>query len=129
MCIIKFITFFKKYKKLFFDQYQKDNNFDCKDTDFDCKDTIFDYEDSYYYYDIDVDRILFFTSGNKHFIIYKHSNKMDIVPLQLKIKDFYYEIQNYGSGDNIICIENSDKGFFEKMKKKMESDYWIIKYK
>ena len=129
MCIIKFITFFKKYKKLFFDQYQKDNNFDCKDTDFDCKDTIFDYEDSYYYYDIDVDRILLFTSGNKHFIIYKHSNKMDIVPLQLKIKDFYYEIQNYGSGDNIICIENSDKEFFKKMKKKMESDYWIIKYK
>ena len=67
--------------------------------------------------------MLLFKSGNKHFIIYKHSDKMDIVPLQLKIKDFYYEIQNYGSGDNIICIENSDKGFFEKMEKKMESDY------
>ena len=67
--------------------------------------------------------MLLFKSGNKHFIIYKHSDKMDIVPLQLKIKDFYYEIQNYGSRDNIICIENSDKRFFEKMEKKMESDY------
>ena len=90
------------------DQYQKDNNFVCKDTIFDCEDTIFDYEDAYYYYDIDVDRILLFKSGNKHFIRYKHSNKMDIVPLQLKIKNFYYQIRNYGSGDNIICIEKTD---------------------
>ena len=63
------------------DQYQKDNNFDCKDT-------TFDYEDAYYYYDIDVDRILLFKSGNKHFIRYKYSNKMDIVPLQFKNKKF-----------------------------------------
>ena len=80
------------------DQYQKDNSFDCKDTIFDCKDaifdckdtnfackdTIFDYEDAYYCYYIDVDRILSFKSGNKYFIRYKHSNKMGIVPLQLK---------------------------------------------
>ena len=80
------------------DQYQKDNSFDCKDTIFDCKDaifdckdtnfackdTIFDYEDVYYCYYIDVDRILLFKSGNKYFIRYKHSNKMGIVPLQLK---------------------------------------------
>ena len=80
------------------DQYQKDNSFDCKDTIFDskdaifdckdtnfaCKDTIFDYEDAYYCYYIDVDRILLFKSGNKYFIRYKHSNKMGIVPLQLK---------------------------------------------
>ena len=53
------------------DQYQKDNNFDCKDTIFDCKDTnfdckatIFDYEDAYYYCDIDVDRILLFKQSD-----------------------------------------------------------------
>ena len=39
------------------DQYQKDNNFDCKDT-------IFDYEDAYYYCDIDVDRILLFKQSD-----------------------------------------------------------------
>ena len=50
------------------DQYQKDNSFDCKYNNFACKDTIFDYEDAYYCYDIDVDRILLFKSGNKYFI-------------------------------------------------------------
>ena len=53
---------------------------------------------------------------NKYFIRYYHSNKMDIVPLKLKIKIFYYEIQNYNNGDNTIYIENSDKGFFETMR-------------
>ena len=28
-------------------------------------------------------------SGNKYFIRYKHPNKTDIVPLQLKLKNFY----------------------------------------
>ena len=42
---------------------------------------------------------------------------MDIVPLQLKLKNLYYETRNYGSGDNIIYIENSDEGFFGKMRK------------
>ena len=92
------------------DQYQKDANFackdtifdckdaifDCKDAIFDCKDTIFDYEDAYYYYDIDVDRILLFKqSDDEYFIRYKHSNKMDIVGLQIKIKNFYNEIENH----------------------------------
>ena len=41
---------------------------------------------------------------------------MDIVPLQLKIKNFYYEIRDYNNGDKTIYIENSDKKFFEKMR-------------
>ena len=41
---------------------------------------------------------------------------MDIVPLQLKIKNFYYEIPDYNNGDKTIYIENSDKEFFEKMR-------------
>ena len=53
---------------------------------------------------------------NKYFIRYYHSNKMDIVPLKLKIKIFYYEIQDYNNGNNTIYIENSDKGFFETMR-------------
>ena len=117
MCITKIITFTKKnivlYKggKSYFivDQYKKDNNFDCKDTifeckdtifdckdvifdcedtNFDCKDTIFDYEDAYHHYDIDVDIILLIKSGSKYLIRYKHSNKIVVVPLQLKIKIF-----------------------------------------
>ena len=41
---------------------------------------------------------------------------MDIVQLQLKIKNFYYEIRDYNNGDKTIYIENSDKEFFEKMR-------------
>ena len=37
---------------------------------------------------------------------------MDIVPFQLKIKNFCYEIHDYNSGNQTIYIENNDKGFF-----------------
>ena len=57
------------------------------------KDTCFYDEDTYYYYDIDVDRIsLYKKRDNEDLVRYNHLNKMDIVPLQLKIKNFYYEI-------------------------------------
>ena len=41
---------------------------------------------------------------------------MDIMPIQLKIKHFYFEIKKYNNSNNIIFIENSDEGFFKKMK-------------
>ena len=45
------------------------------------------YIDSYNYYDIDVDKILLFKKSNNEYIIrYYDTNKMTIVPLQLKIK-------------------------------------------
>ena len=82
------------------------------------KDTYIDYEDAYYHYDIDVDEIqLFKQSRNKIFIRYYDVNKKRFVPLQLKIKNFYYEIQDYDNGNNTIYIENSDKGFFEEITK------------
>ena len=49
----------------------------------------------------------------KHFIRYRHSNQMDILPLQLKMKNFYYEINDHNKGGKIIYIENSDDGFFQ----------------
>ena len=49
----------------------------------------------------------------KHFIRYRHSNQMDILPLQLKMKNFYYEIHDHNKGCKIIYIENSDDGFFQ----------------
>ena len=55
---------------------------------------------------IDVGRIsLFKQSKNKYFTRYEDFNKMNIVPLQLKIKNFYYEIH-----DDVY----RDKGFSEK---------------
>ena len=60
--------------------------------------------------DIDVDRIsLFKQINNKYFIRYEDLNKMNIVPVQLKIKNFYYEIHDYNKyDDEMIYIENSD---------------------
>ena len=49
----------------------------------------------------------------KHFIRYRHSNQMDILPLQLKMKNFYYEMHDHNKGGKIIYIENSDDGFFQ----------------
>ena len=34
------------------------------------------------------------------------------MPLQLKIKIFYFEIKKYNNSNNTIFIENSDEGFF-----------------
>ena len=91
------------------DQYQKDTNSDYEHTNL-------DYEDAYYHYDIDVYRILLYRkSNNEYFIRYKHLNKMDVVPLQLKIENFYNEIQDYNNSDTIY-IKNSGKGFFEKIR-------------
>ena len=51
----------------------------------------FGYKDSYNYYDIDIDKILLFKKSNNEYIIrYNGVNKMAIVPLQLKIKNFFW---------------------------------------
>ena len=51
------------------------------------------YIDSYNYYDINVDKILLFkNSDNEYVIRYNDANKMMTVPLQLKINNFYNEI-------------------------------------
>ena len=51
----------------------------------------FGYKDSYNYYDFDVDKILLLKKSNNEYIIrYNEVNKMTIVPLQLKIKIFFW---------------------------------------
>ena len=42
---------------------------------------------------------------------------MEFVPLQLKIKNLYYEKHDDDGYNERIYIENSDKGFFEKIRK------------
>ena len=42
---------------------------------------------------------------------------MDIVQLQLKIKDFCYEIHDDDGNNKRIYTESSDKSFFEKSRK------------
>ena len=76
----------------------------------------FGYEDSYNYYDIDVDKILLFVkSDNEYIIRYNDVNKKKIVPLQLKINNFYLgELHMLPSDITIILIHSDDKELFKK---------------
>ena len=61
------------------------------------------YKDSYNYYDIDVDKILLFKkSDNEYIIRYNDVNKMIIAPLQLKIKNFYNELNTFENNNRLI---------------------------
>ena len=79
-------------------------------------DIFFGYKDSYNYYDIDVDKILLFVkSDNEYIIRYNDVNKKKIVPLQLKIKNFYFgELRMFTSGIILIPISSDDKELFRK---------------
>ena len=73
------------------------------------------YKDSYNYYDIDVDKILLFKkSDNEYIIRYNDVNKMIIAPLQLKIKNFYNELNTFANNNRVMLIYNDDKEFFRK---------------
>ena len=76
----------------------------------------FGYEDSYNYYDIDVDKILLFVkSDNEYIIRYNDVNKNKIVPLQLKIKNFYFgELHMYTNNITEVPIHSDDKKLFRK---------------
>ena len=61
------------------------------------------YKDSYNYYDIDVDKILLFKkSDNEYIIRYNDVNKMIIAPLQLKIRNFYNELNTFENNNRLI---------------------------
>ena len=73
------------------------------------------YEDSYNYYDIDIDKILLFKkSDNEYIIRYNDVNRMKVVPLQLKIFNFYNELNTFANNNRVIFIYNDDKEFFRK---------------
>ena len=75
----------------------------------------FGYKDSYNYYDKDVDDILLFKKRNgKYFIRYNDVNEMNVVPLQLKIKNFYGEIVTYAYNNIMMPIHSDDKELFRK---------------
>ena len=75
----------------------------------------FGYKDSYNYYDIDVDKILLFVkSDNEYIIRYNDVNKKKIVPLQLKIKNFYFgELHMFTNNITLMLVHSDDKEFFK----------------
>ena len=76
----------------------------------------FGYEDSYNYYDIDVDKILLLKKGNiEYFIRYYDVNKKKIVPLQLKINNFFLgELYMFTSDITLMPIYSDDNELFRK---------------
>ena len=73
------------------------------------------YEDSYNYYDIDVDKILLIKkSDNEYIIRYNDVNRMTVDPLQLKINNFYNELNTFANNNRVMFIYNDDKEFFRK---------------
>ena len=78
-------------------------------------DIYFGYEDSYNYYDIDVDKTLLFKKSNNEYIVrYNDVNKMKVVPLQLKINNFFGKIHTYTNNNRVMPIHNDDKELFRK---------------
>ena len=73
------------------------------------------YEDSYNYYDIDIDKILLFKkSDNEYIIRYNDVNRMKVAPFQLKINNFYNELNTFANNNRVMFIYNDDKEFFRK---------------
>ena len=99
-------------KNISFDEYD-DGSYNLVDRYF--YDKFFKNEDSYNYYDIDVDKILSHKkSDNKYFIRYNYVNKMNVVPLQLKIKNFFGEIHDIKNNIILMSIQSNDKELFKK---------------
>ena len=76
----------------------------------------FGYKDSYNYDDIDVNEILLFVKGDNEYIIrYTDVNKMEIVQLKLKIKNFYFgELHMFTNNVTLTPIHSDDKELFRK---------------
>ena len=69
------------------------------------------YKDSHNYYDYDVKKILLIKNGYNQYII---RYDVPLVPLQLKIKNFYNELHTFANNNRVIFIYNDDKEFFRK---------------
>ena len=69
------------------------------------------YKDSHNYYDYDVKKILLIKNGYNQYII---RYDVPLVPLQLKIKNFYNELHTFANNNRVIFIYNDDKEFIRK---------------
>ena len=76
----------------------------------------FEYKSSCNYYDIDIDKILLL-SDNEYIIRYNAVIKIKIVPLQIKIKNFYFgelQLHMFTSNVTLMPIHSDDKELFRK---------------
>ena len=55
-------------------------------------------------------------TDNEYFIRYIDLNKAEIVPLQLKIKNFYDGLYTFTNNDKVLFIENDNEELFIKLR-------------
>ena len=60
---------------------------------------------------------LFKQIDNEYFIRYIDLSKAEIVPLQLKIKNFYGALYTFTNNDRALIIENDNKELLKKLKR------------
>ena len=78
-------------------------------------DGLFGQKNSYNYYDIDVDKILLFKKSDcKYFIRYNDVYNKKVIPLQLRIENFYSRIHTYANNNRVMYIYTDDKELFKK---------------
>ena len=58
--------------------------------------------------------LLMKNSHSEYFIRYCDVDKMKLVPLQLKTKNFYNELNTFANNNRVTFIHNDDKEFFRK---------------
>ena len=77
-------------------------------------------------YDIDVDKtLLFVISDNEYIIRYNNVNKKNIVPLQLKINNFYLgKLRMLPNDITLILIHSDDKELFKKCNDEKWKQIW-----
>ena len=77
----------------------------------------FGYKDLFSYYEIDVDKLLLFKKSNNEYIIrYNDVNKMTVVPLQLKIYNFFGKSHKSKNNIRLVSIQSDDKELFRKIR-------------
>ena len=80
-------------------------------------DRFFGYKDSYNHYDIDVDKILVLKKSNNEYVVrYNDVNKMGVVPLQLKINNYYCNMHKFKNNITLMSIISDDKEIFIKIR-------------
>ena len=55
-------------------------------------------------------------SDNEYIIRYNDVNRMTVAPLQLKINNFYNELNTFANNNRVMFIYNDDKEFFRKFR-------------
>ena len=87
----------------------------------------YNYEDSYTYYNIIVNnRLPYKKSDNEYVIRYNDTYKSTITALQVKIKNFFGEIEVFTNDDKVIFIYSDGKELFKKRREIVNIKLYLL---